>query len=307
MAVYKRGKGYWCDFMHNGDRIQRPLGATKKRQAQALEAELKKQVKNEKPINRITYGEALLKWANSDMPESMKSHARNTRPYLDNIILSEVPRAAAKMADDMTARGLSPQTVNRRLSVVRRLLNLSFQRWDFIEQPLGQKIKLLSEKNKSRSISLSPSEVAELAAHCPNPIAGTVIIIAAYTGLRKSELLRLGPNDWQPPLIMVRKSKGGTPRAVPLINELHGHISLPFDITGHELRKSFEYARGQIGRPEIRFHDLRHTFATWVASSGNVPMAALRDLMGHSSLAVTSKYAHLQKDTFPMLSKALKL
>jgi integrase len=307
MAVSKRGKSYWCDFTHKGERYQRPLGTTKKREAQALEAELKKDVKNEKPKNRITYGEALLKWANSDMPQSMISHARNTRPYLDNIILSEVPREAAKMSDDMRGHGLSPQTINRRLAVVRRVLNLAFRRWDLIDQPLGQKIQLLSEKNASRLLSLSQKEVARLAESSPNDVAAKVILLAAYTGLRKSELFRLTKNDWQPPLLLVRKSKGGRPRSVPVIDELHDILALPFDITEHELRKSFEYAREQIGRPEIRFHDLRHTFASWIASSGTVPMTALRDLMGHSSLIVTSKYAHLQKDSVEMINKALKL
>lgn len=306
MAVSKRGKSYWCDFTYKGDRIQRSLGTTKKREAQALEAQLKNELKTEKPKNRITYGEALLKWANSDMPKSMMSHARNTRPFLDNIILSEVPREAAKMADDMQGCGLSPQTVNRRLAVVRRVLNLAYRKWDLIDQPLGQKIQLLSEKNKSRLLSLSQDEVTQLAQHSPNETAARMILLAAYTGLRKSELFRLTENDWQPPLLLVRKSKGGKPRAVPVIDELQDNLVLPFDITEHQLRKSFEYARDQIGRPDIRFHDLRHTFASWIASSGSVPMAALRDLMGHSSLAVTSKYAHLQQDSVAMVNKALR-
>ena len=307
MAVQKRGKTYWCDFTVKSKRYQRPLGTTQKREAQAREAKLKQQIKDEKPTNRITYGEGLLRWANSGLPKSMMSHARNTRPYLDSVILQEVPREAGKMADDMLARGLSNQTINRRLAVVRRLLNLAYRKWDLIDQPLGQKIQLLSEKNTGRLLSLSQDEVSELAKHAPNETAKAMIVLAAYTGLRKSELFRLQPRDWEAPLLFVRKSKGGKPRSVPVIEEFHGLVSLPFNITDHALRVSFEYAREQIGRPEIRFHDLRHTFASWVASSGDVPMTALRDLMGHSNLSVTSKYSHLRSDTTAMINKALKL
>jgi site-specific recombinase XerD len=44
--------------------------------------------------------------------------------------------------------------------------------------------------------------------------------------------------------------------------------------------------------PHVHWHDLRHTYASWLAQAGQ-PMGAIRDLMGHSSLAVTNRYAHL--------------
>ena len=52
-------------------------------------------------------------------------------------------------------------------------------------------------------------------------------------------------------------------------------------------------------------HDLRHTFASWIASDPNIAPAMLRDLLGHSSLIVTDKYTHLQGNTFEAVSRTL--
>ena len=46
----------------------------------------------------------------------------------------------------------------------------------------------------------------------------------------------------------------------------------------------------------VRIHDLRHTFASWLASNPEIPMTVVRDLLGHSSLATTNKYSHLRED-----------
>ncbi|WP_422666935.1 tyrosine-type recombinase/integrase [Billgrantia saliphila] len=51
-------------------------------------------------------------------------------------------------------------------------------------------------------------------------------------------------------------------------------------------------ARAAVGRPDLRFHDLRHTYASLLAEAGEV-MTTVQALLGHSSLGVTSRYAHM--------------
>jgi len=58
------------------------------------------------------------------------------------------------------------------------------------------------------------------------------------------------------------------------------------------LRREFEAAREVIGMPEIRFHDLRHTAASFMVKGG-ASLIAVRDVLGHSNVAVTSRYSHL--------------
>lgn len=237
----------------------------------------------------------------------MWSHARNTRPYLDDVPLHLVVPAAHEMKADMLKRGLSPQTVNRRLAVVRRVLNVAYNEWEWIDQPLGQKIKMLSEKGMSREFYLTHEEVEQLLDAVPNEEARKVIHIAAFTGLRKGELLSLKAENWEPPYIVLgSKTKGGRPRSVPVIEELHPLMTLPFKIEIEELRGSFERAREAIQRPDIRFHDLRHTYASWLAKNPDVPLTTIRDILGHSNLAVTSKYSHLRGDSYETVSRALK-
>lgn len=311
--LHKRGNIYHVKFKAGGVTYQRSTQTSSLREAEKFERDYRAEVARElralrsgKTVER-TFGEALDKWQKEGAPESMESHANNAGLYLDNIPLRALVPAAHQMKADMLKRGLSPQTINRRLAVVRRVLNVAYKEWDWLTEPLGTKIKLLSEKGLSREIYLSEGEVKTLMKHMDNMEARKVMLLAAYTGLRQGELLRLQPANWSKPYIYLdSKTKGGKPRTVPVIKELHKSMTLPFKITYDQLRRQWENARDAIGRPEIRFHDLRHTFASWLAKDPSIPLTMLRDLLGHSNLSVTSKYSHLRGDTMSAVSGALK-
>lgn len=132
------------------------------------------------------------------------------------------------------------------------------------------------------------------------------MLLAAYTGLRRSELLGLNPSNWQEPyIVLTNKIKAKKPRTVPVIEDLHDLITLPFKITEVKLRREFEAARDKMKRPDIRFHDLRHTYASWLAKNPDIPLTTIRDILGHSNLSVISRYAHLRGDSFKLISGAL--
>lgn len=207
----------------------------------------------------------------------------------------------------MLTRKLSPQTINRRLAVVRRILNIAYREWEWITEPIGQKIKLLSERGMAREFFLTKAEVEALLSEITDEEAYKVIYLSAYTGLRRGEILKLRKNQWKTPYITLdNKTKSGRPRTVPVIEELQPLVTLPFNLTEHQLRVAFEKARTAIGKPHIRFHDLRHTFASWLAENPDIPFTVIRDLLGHSNLTVTSKYTHLRGTTYKMINAALK-
>jgi integrase len=157
------------------------------------------------------------------------------------------------------------------------------------------------------------------------PVLRVVILAAAMTGLRQSELLglRWRDIDWQTQRIRVRnayvrgehssygKSELSTRRSVPLATRLAGELDswskrthynseddlvfahprkgTPLD--GSKVTKRFKKACVDANVKPIRFHSLRHTFATRLAASG-VPMRTLQEFLGHADSKTTQIYAH---------------
>lgn len=310
--LLQRGKTWHLVFQHNGRKIKRTTGCSNKKEAEKVARLIKadffqaqKQSKVTKHSQRTFY-DGLLKWAQTDMPKSMKSHANNTREFLENVPLtSDIVAAAHDMRDEM-AKTLQNPTVNRRLSVVIRVLNKAYKEWMWLETDLASQIKKLPE-NCQREIYLSRDEVDELVAAVPDTEIKKVLLVAAFTGLRQGEILNLTERNWRAPFIRLHgdETKNKKGRSVPVIEEMHDMITLPFQTSYDRVRRAFERARVVIGRPEIRFHDLRHTFASWLAEDPNVPLAAIRDLLGHCNISVTNRYAHLQGNHYAAVSGAL--
>jgi integrase len=157
------------------------------------------------------------------------------------------------------------------------------------------------------------------------PVLRVVVLFAAMTGLRQSELLglRWRDIDWAAQRVRVRnvyvrgehsttgKSDLSTRRSVPLADRLiaelddwstrtafggqenlvfaHPELGTPLD--GSKVTKKFQDACRVAGVRAVRFHDLRHTFATRLAASGQ-PLRAIQEFLGHADSKTTQIYAH---------------
>lgn len=301
MPVWKRGDTWWIRLQVNGQRIAQSagVGATKE-QAKELEAKLRADLHAQrvgrKPVRQLSA--ALLKWLDGECShlkssKAFESHARALIPYIQGRTLQDTPAVVADIKRGMHADGLSNATINRRLAILRRVLNLAYKAWDWLDQPLADKVALLPEHNE-RHLYLTVDEVEQLANACTVPHAADAIRLAAYTGLRLGELMRLTPAHYRDGCIMLdAQTKTGRPRMIPVPAEALSVIArLPFNRHPRAIERQFEKARAKIGRPELHFHDLRHTYASWLVQSG-APLTAVRDLLGHSNLGVTSRYAHM--------------
>ena len=211
-------------------------------------------------------------------------------PHIAGLDLEHVGDAAEAVKRAGLSAGLAPATINRRLAILRRVANLAFGQWNWLEVDVARRVQLLPGE-RARHTYLTPAQVKRLAAAAVDARVADAIVFAATSGLRRGELLRLRAEDRRKGTLYLATSKNGRPRLVPLPPEAQ-RIHLPIELTVDELRKGFDRARVRSGLREIRFHDLRHTYASWLVQSG-APLAAVRDLLGHSSMAVTGRYAHL--------------
>jgi integrase len=308
MPVRKRGDRWHVRLQIGGQRIERSLGPTAtKADALDYEARLRQDVVSGK-VGRTTprtMEDALVRWLQGEAAQltsynNLLSKVRLLQPYAAGKRLD----AIVQIAEDVKAAGikeeLAPATINRRLAILRRIANLAHDQWGWLDQPLGNRIKLLRGE-KARHVYLTPDQVETLATHCQHPKVAMAIRLVARTGLREGELLRA--DTIFDGCIVVDDVAPYKPRLVPLPPDMQD-IALPLGISYHTLRTYFERARKAASLPHVRFHDLRHTAASWWVQSG-ANMAVVRDLLGHANLAVTSRYTHLATGDMKRAAEAM--
>jgi integrase len=277
-----------------------PAGATRA-DALALETRLVRQrIALATGQGEYTLDDAIDRWMID--AQGLKSWPRDLayrepilRQYSAGRRLDELPAVADKLKAQGVKAGVKASTINRYLSLLRRVGNLA-ERWGWTDQPIGRRVVLLPEHSQ-RHVYLTPEQVRRLA-DCADPLTGDMIWFAALTGLRRGEMLGLRREQIVGPLIALdATTKSGRPRGVPLPPEATriAQERIPWRVAYWELRDRFEAARKAAGMPNVRWHDLRHTYASWLVQAGQ-PLGAVRELLGHSSLAVTSRYAHLSPD-----------
>lgn len=317
MAVRRKPSGRWevRVSIGGGRRIERtlPAGATR-RDAEHLERELRATqiaIASGRQPNRLI-DDAIREWLDTGA-KNLRSYPRDLRYRIAvlqertaGLTIEQIPDLASRVASDGLKAGLQPASINRYLSILRRIGNLCV-RWGWTDTPIGQRVKLLPGE-RQRHVYLTAEQVRDLMGHC-SPELSDMIRFAVLTGLRRGEMMRVTAesivNDC---VILDSNTKSGRPRVIPLPPQAAqiARTRIPWPLTVWEYRNGFERAREAAGMPHVRIHDLRHTYASWLAQGG-ASMMAIRDLMGHSSLAVTSRYAHLARPDLAKAAKKLKL
>jgi len=290
------GHRYQRTFAGNreGERQAREYAA--KRQAELNEAAFQGEAMGRQP--RRTFIEGLERWIDEYDVVSQAKAIRPVARYMGDRVLLGMDSVdkAREMARDLRKQGRAQSTINNHLQVVKRVLSLAYREWGWLDRPLGDKIRKKMPKNE-RHVYLTIEQVSQLLQAIPDHsiVEKRVIALAALTGLRQGELLALDPQNVQGGRILLRpdQTKSGKARVVPVPEDARAWLEeLPFATTYHRLRTVWEHARQAVGRPDLRFHDLRHSYASMLAQAGE-SMTTVRDLLGHSSLIVTSRYSHM--------------
>jgi len=202
--------------------------------------------------------------------------------------------------------GNAKTTCNRYLQLLKRMLNVAIDE-GYLEKNPAQKVKLYSEKDNLKERILTEEEEPKLLDASSEHLK-SILTVALNTGLRRGELLNLKWNqiDFKARMLRVEKTKSGKMRHIPindvLFNELsrlkseNGQNSYIFfnPETGKpylDMKTGFKGACRRAGIKGLRFHDLRHTFATRLIQAG-VDIVTVQNLLGHHSVTVTQRYTH---------------
>lgn len=285
----------------SGARVEQtlPRGA-RRADAFQLEAQIRRSQVDSAVGRKPKYliDEALERWVETSAkhlkswPRDLKYRVDVLRGYTHRRPLDAIPEVAERVKEDGQREKLSPAATNRYVALLRRIGNLAEQ-WGWTDKPIGRRVKLLPERSE-RHVYLTPDEVEKLARKA-DPLTADMLRFAVLTGLRRGELLRLQPDQIRDGvLILGTDTKSGRPRGIPLPPRAVAiaRKRLPWGVGMWALRARFCSARTAAGLEHVRWHDLRHTYASWLVQAGQ-PLTAVRDLLGHSNLGVTSRYAHL--------------
>lgn len=303
MSVWfdKQAQRYRIRIKRRGQDIRETLpDGVSKAQAEARHIEVLRQFFDQAELGKpakYLIDDALTRYIKEEIPKQKSgdktlSNIRAIRPYVTGFQIGDIGIRAESFRYASRGR-FSVATINRRLAVLRRVSSLAFKRWGYIDRPVD--IPLEPGETK-REIYLSKKEIQDLVKSAEKQEVKDWIMIAAYTGMRRSEIHRLKPEDIKDGVINVRITKTGKSRLVPAIKKIKGPLSrLPFKTDIFKLDKLFREARKRARMPHVRFHDLRHTTASLLLAEG-VPLNVIGMILGHSDPRTTQRYAHLSID-----------
>ena len=233
--------------------------------------------------------------------EALKGHFADR--YIDEIRKTHVAEFVAQKKRD----GLKPPNIRRYLSTLSSLFSFAVRSGWLNQNPVAQFDKRSLPEAQPRTRFLSRTEYRRLIA-AAEPHLKPIIEMAVETGLRSEELLglRWDQLDLDRREVRLVVTKSNRPRVVPLSNRAVAIFvatapigNSPFVFTnprtGHRyktVKRAFQTACRRSGIEDFRFHDLRHTFASWAVQNG-ADLYRISRILGHSTLQMTTRYAHL--------------
>jgi integrase len=236
--------------------------------------------------------------------------------------LAMQPFTRGKVRRDENGKEIAPRayrrsgaTVNRYLATLSHIFTTALMEWRLVEK---NPVRDVSKKKEARGRIrfLNDEERDALLAACTHsawPALHALVLLAISTGARRGELIRLRwadvTVDAPSPQAIIQQTKNGDPRRLPLVGKaLEAMRTLKHSNAG---RSEFVFPhRSDPGRTyrafdthwqaalatariaDFRFHDLRHTCASYLASQG-ASLLEIADVLGHRTMAMVKRYSHL--------------
>lgn len=334
MAVYKRGdKGvFYMNFTVDGVRVTRSTGKFTKKEAKLVEAVEKKRMMVDGALSprekaaRMLLSIAIQKvyderW--KDNKDGLKSQriAERAMEITGDIPISKIDEDVIKrLIKKLEGSGIKGATVNRYLATIKTLLRHHRQPWEHIKLKKENKgrIRVISREEESTIVTLLRNTDHNSRRHYFPEVADLVEVLVD-TGCRLSEVLDLRYDDinFETNLISIWINKGDRPRSIPMTErvgeilktrKIDGAIK-PFTVDKHRAENAWDWTREEMGfsdDPEFVLHALRHTTATRLIDKG-IDLYTVKEWLGHSSIQVTERYAHLNPDKLVHAANMLEI
>lgn len=243
-------------------------------------------------------------WRGSKSEKTSRINATTALNYfgpdkaLDDITIDELDEYVAFLEEE----GKSDATINRKIAALSKMMTVAMRGG-------GLSVKLPMPRRKEGAgrirylTSIEEKQLLQLLDQWGMRNVHDAVIVLADTGLRVGELLKLEVKDIQPETRMIHiwENKGDTPRSVPMTKRVWDIIKKRmivgrlFPYRYHWLRSAWERARVVMefaDDPQFVPHALRHTTASRLVQRG-VPLKVVQEWMGHKTIQVTMRYAHL--------------
>ena len=307
MAIKLRGDTYWLDIQLNGKRIRESLKTSDKKAAQQLhdirKGELwRARILKEKP--KKTWNDATARWLLERGHKKSVKDDQDKIGYLKgkfgSLLLSDVTR---DLIEESLPADVKPATRNRYRALIRAILRAAEREWDWLDKAPSLRV----EQEPRRRVAFLTREQADLLVTALPETYRTAVRFALLTGLRKSNAMGLMWEnvDLARGMVIVHadEAKAGERILVPLNSQARQMLEA---LSGERIGRVFncperispsvwKRATETAGVPWLRFHDLRHTWASWHAQAGT-PMSVLQELGGWHSPQMVQRYAHLSPE-----------
>ncbi len=308
----------------DGSRLRKRL----RRQREAMRIWAAEQAKiesgtwHEQAPKTITFAAALKQYREYSAVQN-RSHRSYVEPALaiweaafdTTTLLARISPAHIEAIKLRRAQSVAHATVDKDLAVLKAFFNWCVARNLAAANPV-RRVKLFHRDN-SRLRYLSREEYDRLlkaaGAIETSPYLEEKIVLAVHTGLRRGSLfgLRWEQIDFANRVVRIPRTKNGRPLSLPLnatalstLQSLHaaGNLTSPY-VFPHtagpkagepvrDIKNGFHRALALAEIQDFTWHDLRHTFASWLMMRG-ASLRSVAELLGHQSLKMTMRYAHL--------------
>ena len=301
MSLYKRGTKWWAYVWIDGVRHNKSTGTSNRRQAETIERQFRdelNEIRHRLPQLRpeMTFGTLTAHFIAGGMgkPHSL-DRLKHLLPFFADLPLLDITTSAIRKyrQERHREKPLTAATVNRDLSVLRRVLYWGVEEGYLTANPVGR-LRMERERRTKRPI-LSLREEQLLFAASPEHLQ-RIILCALDTGMRRGEILRQSWEDidFDNRILHVTHSKTpeGEAREIPLTSRLYamlqahrGNRGPVFTYHGDAIKivkTAWASSLRRSGIRHFRFHDLRHTANTRMMLAG-VLQEVRREIIGHAS------------------------